>query len=237
MKLASLESMTVRTPPAAIDPLADAVMEEVRAERLDSMRGPDSPEGRELGRAVGANVARHRLRSGLALEAVAARSGIRAELLEKLETGKAVPSLRAVWHLATALEVPFGALLENTILGEASNPDFRIQRRDRGRVITDAAGEFRSRVLFLEGDPRTPEVYEMTLAPGCREDAMAHARDTYEHIVVVGGSLVVRSGDKEARLERGDTLFFRADQPHSYQNPGDEPAIAHLVMQYAARQS
>lgn len=228
--------MTGRTPPAAIDPLADAVMDEVRAERLDSMRGPDSPEGRELGRAVGANVARHRIRSGLALEAVAARSGIRADLLEKLETGRAVPSLRAVWHLATALEVPFGALLENTILGEASDPEFRVQRRDRGRVITDAAGKFHSRVLFLEGDPRTPEVYEMTLEPGCREDAQAHARGTYEHITLVSGSLIVRAGDKEARLEAGDTLFFRADQPHSYENTQDEAAVAHLVMQYAARQ-
>jgi len=216
--------------------LAEAVMAEVRAERIDSMRGPDSPEGRELGRAVGANVARQRIRSGLALEAVAERSGIRSDLLEKLETGQAVPSLRAVWHLATALEVSFGTLLENTMLGEASNPDFRVQRSDRGRVINDAAGQFRSRVLFLEGDPRTPEVYEMTLAPGCVEEALAHAPDTYEHIVVVAGDLIVRAGKAEARLSRGDTLFFRADQPHSYENPGGEPAVAHLVMQYAARQ-
>jgi transcriptional regulator with XRE-family HTH domain len=219
------------------DALAAAVAAEMRAERLDSLRGPDSPEGRELGRAIGANVARYRNKHRISLETVAERSGIRVDLLEKLEGGQAVPSLRAIWHLATALEVPFGALLENTTFAAASNPDFRVQRAGRGRVIANAADQFRSRVLFLEGDPRTPEVYELTLAPGCFEAAEAHARDTYEHIAVVRGTLIVRAGDEQTRLGAGDVIFFRADVPHSYENPGNEPVVAHLVMQYAARAS
>jgi hypothetical protein len=35
-------------------------------------------------------------------------------------------------------------------------------------------------------------------------------------------------------LGAGDTIFFRGDLPHSYENPGKEPGVAHLVMQYAA---
>src|SRR5262245_24176260 len=183
--------MAQPNPPDAADSLAAVVAEEMRCERLDTLRGPDSPEGRELGRAIGANVARYRKQYSISLETVAERSGIRVDLLEKLEGGKAVPSLRAIWHLATALEVPFGALLANTMLAEASNPDFRVQQSNRGRVIANAANDFRSRVLFLEGDPRTPEVYELTLKPGCFEEAEAHARNTYEHIAVVKGTLVV----------------------------------------------
>lgn len=219
--------------PDTSDSLAAAVAEEMRAERLDTLSGPDSPEGRELGRAIGVNVARYRRQYAISLETVAERSGIRVDLLEKLEGGKAVPSLRAIWHLATALEIPFGALLQNTMLAEASNPDFRVQQSNRGRVIANATNEFRSRVLFLEGDPRTPEVYELTLTPGCFEEAGAHARNTYEHIAVVKGALIVRAGTNEARLGPGDTIFFRADVPHSYENAGTEPVLAHLVMQYA----
>ncbi len=213
--------------------LDDAVLDEVRAERADSLRGPDSPEGREMGRAVGANVAALRCERGLDLETMAQRSGIRADLLEALERGSAVPSLRAVWHLATALEVPFGYLLANTMFSNLSDPDFCVQRRDRGRVIASADNRFRSRVLFREGDPRAPEVYELTLEPGCFEEAHAHAPDTFEHLTVVRGQLVVRSGEAEARLEAGDALFFRADVAHSYENPGNEPTVAHLVMSYA----
>jgi transcriptional regulator with XRE-family HTH domain len=229
--------MPSKTPTALTEALIDTVEDEMRAERIDSMSGPDSPEGRELGRAIGANVARYRQRHGISLDEVAKRTGIRVDLLERLETGKAVPSLRAIWHLATALEVPFGALLENTMLVTAANPDFRVQQSDRGRVISSASNQFRSRVLFLEGDPRTPEVYEMTLASGCLEKAEAHARDTYEHIAVVRGTMILRAGSNEARLGPGDSIFFRADVPHSYENPGPEPVVAHLVMQYCARRA
>ncbi|MGH7820414.1 MAG: helix-turn-helix domain-containing protein, partial [Candidatus Binatia bacterium] len=213
--------------PGSID---DAVLDEVRAERIDTLSGPDSPEGRELGAAVGANLARLRALRSLDPATLAVRSGIREELLRALEAGDAVPSLRAIWHLATALEVPFGSLLANTQLTAGGDPDFRVQPAARGRVIASATNEFRSRVLFLEGDPRTPEVYELTLAPGCFEQATPHAHDTYEHIVVVRGTMIVRSGEAQARLGPGDSIFFRADTPHSYENPGAEAVAAHLVM-------
>jgi quercetin dioxygenase-like cupin family protein len=211
------------------------LMDEMRAERADAMRGPDSPEGHEVAAAIGRNVARFRTQRSLDLAALAARTGIREDLLAALERGDAIPSLRAVWHLATGLEVPFGALLANVTFLDGVNPDFRVQRRARGRVISSPRGDFRSRVLFLEGDPRAPEVYELTLRPGCREDATPHAADTCEHITVVRGVLLVRRGDDEARLEPGDTIFFRADQPHGYRNPGDDDAVALLVISYAGR--
>jgi transcriptional regulator with XRE-family HTH domain len=214
--------------------LVDALAEEVKAERLDTLSGPDSPEGRALGAAVGANVARYREERTIALETLAERSGIRLTLLRALENGQAVPSLRAIWHLATALEVPFGALLANTMLSRASDPDFRIQRSGRGHVISSADGCFRSRPLFLEGDPRAPEVYELTLAPGCLETATPHAPSTFEHLTVVHGRLIVRSGSATADLGPGDALFFRADLPHSYENPGAEHTVAQLVMTYGA---
>ena len=212
--------------------LEEGLEEEARAERQDTMSGPDSPEGRELARAVGGNVSRLRMERGLDLAALAVKSGIALERVSAFEAGQAVPSLRAIWHLATALAVPFGALLRDTMFSQSLS-DFQVRRAGRGRVIQSANDEFRSRVLFVEGDPRTPEVYELTLAPGCREEATAHAPDTYEHIVVVTGVLVVYSGEDRARLDAGDSIFFRADRPHGYENPGASKTVAHLVMTYS----
>ena len=213
----------------------EALAEEVGAERRDSLSGPDSPEGRALGAAVGANVARYRAERLLSLETLAGETGIRAALLRALEAGRAVPSLRAIWHLATALAVPFGALLANTVFSRAGDPDFRVQRVGQGHVISSADGRFRSRPLFLEGDPRAPEVYELTLAPGCREEAAPHAPNTFEHLAVVRGQLLVRCGAGTTELGPGDALFFRADLPHGYENPGGEDTVAHLVMTYGSR--
>ncbi len=212
--------------------LTDALVEDVKVERFDTLSGPDSPEGRALGAAVGANVARHRKERGILLEQLAERCAIRAPLLRALESGQAVPSLRAIWNLATALNVPFGALLADTVLWRASDPDFHIQRAGRGHVISSADGRFRSRPLFFEGDPRAPEVYELTLTPGCLEEAAAHAPQTFEHLTVIRGRLIVRSQGTTAVLDAGDSIFFRADLPHSYENPGSADTIAQLVMSY-----
>jgi transcriptional regulator with XRE-family HTH domain len=230
-KLLLFDAMTTRKRPVPSS-LADALAEDVKVERLDTLSGPDSSEGRALGAAVGRNVARHRKARGIRLQELAERCAIRASLLRALESGQAVPSLRAIWHLATALEVPFGALLADTMLSRASDPDFRVQRAGRGHVISSADGRFRSRPLFLEGDPRAPEVYELTLAPGCLEEATAHAPRTFEHLTVIRGRLVVRSEGATAELDAGDALFFRADLPHSYANPGSEDTVAQLVMSY-----
>jgi quercetin dioxygenase-like cupin family protein/DNA-binding XRE family transcriptional regulator len=218
------------SPDTGLKSLDDALRDAVSIERGDCLRGPDSPEGRELGKMVGANVARVRARRGLGLAALAERSGITEDLLGLLEGGKAVPSLRAVWALASALSVPFGALLAPTGAG-AEN--FHVQHAGRGRVIASSSGAFRSRALSPAGHPDAPEVYELTLTPGCLEEAAAHAPDTFEHIVVVRGTLIVRVWDAMTRLGPGDAVFFRADQPHSYENPTSEDVVAHLVMSYA----
>jgi quercetin dioxygenase-like cupin family protein len=141
-----------------------------------------------------------------------------------------VPSLRAIWALATALEIPFGALLART---GAMASTFRVQRAAHGRVTASAGNRFRSRALSPVGDRRAPEVYELTPAPGWHEEAAPHARLTLEHLTVARGVLVVSAGNEVARLAPGDSLFFRADQRHSYENPTAEETVAHLVMTYA----
>ena len=56
---------------------------------------------------------------------------------------------------------------------------------------------------------------------------------TFEHIIVVRGMLVVRADASTATLAPGDVLFFRADRPHAYENPGTLETVAHLTMTYA----
>jgi len=233
-KVGTLADMTSEDPRLSRDTLTAALIEDCRAERDETLRGPDTDEGRELGRVVGANLANYRREHGVSLDRVSKLSGISTEILGDLEEGNAIPSLRAVWHLATALGVPFGLLLGQAPSADDPELDFRVQRRDDGQVIASANNAFRSRVLFHEGDPRTPEVYELTLAPGCVEPAEGHSPNTYEHISVISGSLLVRVGKREVTLSTGDAIFFRADQPHCYENPSDEPTMAHLVMKFSA---
>jgi transcriptional regulator with XRE-family HTH domain len=210
----------------------DALEDEVRAERSDAQAGPDSPEGRELAATIGASLQAHRTERRFSTALIAERTGLEVADIERIERGQALPSLRLVWALATAVEVPFGALLARP---GAERGGFLVQRAGKGRVIVGDDGRFRSRPLSPAGHARAPEVYELTLAPGCIEEALPHAPGTFEHMAVIRGTLVVGAADNTTRLEAGDSLFFSADVPHRYENPGTVDCVVHLVMTYAPR--
>lgn len=193
-------------------------------------RSDDRRNGRDLPEAVATNLARLRRNSGIDVDELAARSGLPRDQLLALEAGRMTPTLRSLWMLAECFEVPFGVMISGA---PCATTGFHVLRSSGSRVVDSAGGGFRTRALSAAGDPREPEVYEVTLAPGWVEEAEAHASDTCEHIVIVRGSLVIRAGDATATLGPGDVVFFRADIPHAYENPGSTEAMLHLTMAYA----
>jgi transcriptional regulator with XRE-family HTH domain len=210
----------------------DALEETARDERHDALLGPDGPDGRALASAVGSNIERYRRKRNLTREELARRTDVTLSILERLEHGDLIPSLRAIWIFATALEVPFGAIVAYPGRPEIA---FAVRRAGHGRIVASSDNGFRSRALSPLGQAEAPEVYAISLAPGCVEEATSHAAGTYEHIVVNSGQLVVSTAQDATTLEAGDALFFRADVPHRYENPGDTETTAHLVMTYATR--
>lgn len=191
---------------------------------------PETPSDRALRDAVATNVTRLRRNAGLTVAALSEASGVSREQLLALEAGRATPNLRVLWALADAFEVPFGVLLSGAACATAS---FHVLRAARSPVVGSADGGFRTRALSVAGDPREPDVYEVTLDPGWVEAAAAHAADTFEHIVVVRGTLTVEVGGSGATLGPGDAVFFRADRAHAYRNSGAAETVLHLTMVYA----
>ena len=172
-------------------------------------------------------VARLRCNFGLTVAELHKKSGIPVATLEEIENGRVVPTVRQLWSLARVFEVPFRVLTAS----ETLRPDvFRVLRAEDGPTLLSGGGRFRSRALSAASDPRVPEMYEITLAPGCIEEATPHPDETYENIVVIRGRLWLRTPDQDAVLRPGDALFFRADVPHVYENPGPQETVALLAM-------
>jgi XRE family transcriptional regulator, regulator of sulfur utilization len=191
---------------------------------------PTPAPARELARAVADNLARLRRNAGIDVDDLAEMSGLPREQLLALEGGRATPSLRSLWALADAFAVPFGVLISGA---PCTTTSFHVRRAAGTTTVVSAGGGFRTRPLSAAGDPREPEVDEVTVAPGWVEKAAAHAPDTFEHIVVMRGVLLVRTDEAVATLEPGDAVFFRADRPHAYVNPGAHETVVHLAMTYA----
>lgn len=189
--------------------------------------------GRKRGEAepnVGAYLRLLRHERGLSLADLSATCGVSRAMLSQIEQGRSSPSIALGWKIANGLGVPFGALL-----GEPGEGDFVVQRAQQTREVFSADRAMRSRPLFPSGDRRVPELYELTLRPGGVEDALPHELGTRELLYVEAGELQVSSAGQRAELGAGDTLFFRADQPHRYANPGAQPTRCYLVMCYPSR--
>ena len=78
-------------------------------EQLDAKSGES-----QLAVIVGRNLRTLRLRRGLTLERLAKASGVSRAMLSQVELGRSMPTIKVVWKVARALELPFSALLSHS---------------------------------------------------------------------------------------------------------------------------
>jgi transcriptional regulator with XRE-family HTH domain len=180
--------------------------------------------------AVAGNLARLRGERGWSLAKLAEASGVSRAMLHQIERGQSAPTIGVVWKIATALDVPFSALLELPRSAAAT-----VLPAQRSWALRSQDGAFVSRALFPLTGPRPTEFYELRLAPGVVEAAEAHAPGTMENLVVNRGCIEVEVEGAVHRLEADDAIQFQADVPHVYRNPGEAEALAYLVMTYGPR--
>jgi transcriptional regulator with XRE-family HTH domain len=214
------------TAPEPLVPRAlDAAAERVGG--ADAGAATHPPEN-DLTPVVGANLRRLRVKRGLSLERLAKTSGVSRAMLSQIELGQSTPTINIVWKIATALDVPFSALVQAR--GQA---DLAVMRARDAKVLASRGSTFSSRALFPFDEPRRVEFYELKLASGATEHAEAHAPGTVENLVVTAGEVQIEVGDRREALAAGDAIVFHADVAHAYVNSGAGDAVMYLVMTYA----
>ena len=188
-----------------------------------------SPSGLAGAPEVGTNLKRLRGERSLSLEKLAGVSGVSRALLGQIELGRSTPTIKTVWKISKALDVPFSALIAGTTQGSQT----LLLRASQTRRLTNEDGTFTTRALFPLGGPRRVEFYELRLAAHGIEHAVPHPPGTVENLAVNRGSVEVDVRGQSFRLDAGDVLVFEADAPHSYRNPTRQDALMYLVMTYA----
>jgi len=194
----------------------------------ESTSASGDPDAGDLTPILGANLRRLRIRRGLSLERLSKASGVSRAMLGQIELGQSTPTINVVWKIARALGVPFSALIS-----QQRRPRTALLPGERAKVLTSADGAFSSRGLFPYDEARKVEFYELRLRALSREVADAHASGTTENLIVAVGALELLVDTDRFVLRAGDAVFFEADVPHEYYNPGDVEAVMYLVMTYS----
>ena len=170
------------------------------------------------------------LRKGkkLSLEEISKRSGVALATLSRLENGKGTGTFRTHQRIAEALGVPLPELYEGL---EESSPEAVLIGPEVEEPETFTYDEKASAILLtaqLSTKRMMPQL--IVLQPGGKTAVEEYPNGTERWLFGLEGNPKVKVGQKEYRLVKGATLYFRADRPHQLQNTERTPAKAISVM-------
>ncbi|MGQ8875342.1 helix-turn-helix domain-containing protein [Paenibacillus sp. TSA_86.1] len=163
----------------------------------------------------------------LSLDKVAEMSGISKTMLGQIERGESNPSIATVWKIANGLKISFTVLIhelqsDTTVL---MKEDIKVLREDEGRV------RIYPHFSFEEG--RRFEMYMMEMDEKSSLRAEPHIEGAEEFITVYEGEVTIRVGEAEHKLRQGDSIRFKADQPHGYDHSGAGSNKLSMVIHYS----
>ena len=146
---------------------------------------------------------------GWTLDELAARAGMSASTLSRLESGKRQASLELLLPLTRQLGIRVDDLLS------LDTPDPRVRRpviRRDGLIIAPLAPEGSAVHTYKITYPPVPEL------PALR------VHDGYEWLYVLAGRLRLRLGDQDLVLTRGEAAEFDTRIPHAMSAGAGRPA-------------
>jgi transcriptional regulator with XRE-family HTH domain len=168
--------------------------------------------GRTLESILGARIRAGRQALGLTAADLAARAGLSAGMLSKIEGGTISPSLGTIQALAQTLGVPLASLFA----GVEERLDCSHVVAGAGLVIEGRGTKAGHRYELL-GQPLRGELelepYLITLTAEA-EPYTAFQHDGIEFIYMLTGRVRYRHANQSYLLEPGDALFFDAGAPH-----------------------
>jgi transcriptional regulator with XRE-family HTH domain len=168
---------------------------------------------------------RAREEAGLSLRELAEKAGLAPSTVLKVERSQVVPSLAVCIRLADALNRKISYFVEE---GDA-HEDVRFIPKGRGRRASPRASRVETEVIAEPLVNPRMEAFLLTVAPRGGSGREAPIVYRGEEIVVgVRGRVRFDIRGVTYVVRPGDTLHFKGDVPHTWENPG--PGEAQILM-------
>lgn len=173
---------------------------------------------------LGNNIRQLRESRGLTQQQIAKIAGVPRPTWANLESGAANPTLAVLIKAASALQVSLEELVSPPRTTSKFYPAASLPTRQRGRVTV--------RRLLPESIAGL-EIERMELPAGAAMSGIPHTHGTREYLTCERGEIELSESGRIWKLQPGDVIVFRGDQPHGYRNPGREAAAAYSVIALA----
>lgn len=172
------------------------------------------------------NLKAYRERKKLSLEKVSELTGVSKTMIGQIERGESSPTITTIWKIANGLKISFTSLIHQ------SQPDTKVILKKEVQVLTEDNGRYRVFPFFPFHDQRRFEIYTVEIEPGGFLCSESHGEGTEEFITVFNGELKIQVNNLEHTIRNGDSITFKADRPHTYQNSGETMTRLSMTIYY-----
>lgn len=181
---------------------------------MSSKEADDIPD---LGARIAARVREVRAERGYTLDVLAARSGVSRSAISSIERCATSPTAVVLEKLATGLDVPLASLFDAPPERESPSPIARRSALPRWR---DPESGYLRRDVSPPGWPSPIRIVEVEFPAGATVSYETADREVtiHQQVWVLAGQIEVTVGEDTHRLEPGDCLAMRIDQPITYRN-------------------
>lgn len=179
---------------------------------------------------VGKQIRMLRESRGASLRALSERCGLSINAISRIERGENSPTVTSLQALAQALGVHVSEF-------------FKVEPQETTVFVKKLQGVvFESATTALEslgsGLPdQDLEPYRLTVFPGSgnRDNPVSHSGE--EFVYCLQGDIEYRVADRTYQLNAGDSLIFKANQPHSWYNNSETNCVLLVLFQASGRHS
>ena len=168
---------------------------------------------------------RTREAKNLTLQQLADISGVSPSNIQKIETGRVMPSVAVMMKIARGLHKKIGYFLDDE--EEKAKVSF-VKKEDRMAAGVHQNGFSAQRLTSVMVDAELDSLI-LTLDPGISsgDEALSHRGE--ELVYVTRGTVTFTVDGIDYILKDGDSLHFKSDLPHSWENTGRGKAEIILI--------
>ena len=171
---------------------------------------------------VGSKIKALRNELKMSIAVLADITGVSKSMISQIENRKVVPTITVMWKIAKALNVSISFFFDEEDEKEA-NP---VVRKDERKKIT--VGNSSSVYELLTPDTNRKLQYLLITLDEHKNDYVTHSGEECGY--VIQGTMKVHIDGKVYILNEGDSISFKSDIPHYYENGGEGKCVSIWAM-------
>jgi len=175
---------------------------------------------------IGNKLKHIRSERNLSLDEVAKLTDVSKAMLGQIERGQSNPTVSTLWKIATGLKVSFSLFIDE------NQDDLNVIYQNDISPIIEDNNRMRLYPIFPFDANKGFEIFTIELEPECNHISAPHNDGVEEYIIVTEGQIEMNINDKKFILQKGNSIRFMANTPHTYKNTNQGISIFQNIILY-----